>query len=76
MTSCAASSLSLLIVKDRARAPYRHIVVATDFSDSALQRSALADLFLGSIARQILEYLPCDALVVRGTSAAVEADTA
>jgi nucleotide-binding universal stress UspA family protein len=160
------SRMPLLIVRDRVRAPYRHVVAASDFSDSSLYalktaaawfpeqrltlfhayeaplagmvpdaasyrseygkiaaqeceaflersdmpagmrrphvlveygppgpllrdyarergadlvvlgtqgRSALAGVFLGSIAKQILEHLPCDALVVRSLTADVEA---
>lgn len=35
-------------------------------------RSALFEVLLGSVAKQILEHLPCDALVVREPQAAVE----
>ena len=41
------SAIPLLVVRNRARAPYRHVIVATDFSEASrhtLQRAAI-DLF-------------------------------
>jgi nucleotide-binding universal stress UspA family protein len=35
-------------------------------------RSGLLEVFLGSVARRIMDALPCDPLIVRGPAAATE----
>ena len=35
-------------------------------------RSGLLEVFLGSVARRIMDALPCDALIVRGPAAATK----